>query len=202
MPNTRLSGRYAYTIIPDKGTMEKAKEISRRYSPDTPATFHVTLYGCLFREANLAFMNHVLRIIREDLYRKELVFSEVVALGRAVNWNLRLPTHDILSAHHACLGFYIYRERTDGLLQEFDGIEFSEAESQNIQEYGHPFVGPQYRPHICLARTASPAIYPGSEELHIGFVENVHLVRLGPWDRIEEIISISNPAQRDLVAEI
>lgn len=190
MPSSRISGCFGFTIIPDGGTMEKARSLSEEYSPNAaPKRFHLPLYYTVVGDANLAFMIHVLRFIRKDLKGSSLTFSDVNLFGgRSIHWRLQGAHDNLITAHYACLGFSIYQDKEAKLLQEFEELQLSEGEQCNLKEHGHPLVEGHFEPHVCLGKLNGTPFAP-KQEPHRGFVENVHLVRIGPWETIEEILT-------------
>jgi 2'-5' RNA ligase len=157
-----FTGSFGIAVVPDLGTRNEAFSLAKDLMPQDSFIMgangelpHMTLYHGKIENAPVDILREIRDSAQRCLTGASLTLSPIdVAGGKFVFWNLteqskNLPV--IAEAHTLALKLSTYLRPGDAAkaLKE-EGLKLSNAEIENCNQYGHPWVGSLYRPHITL----------------------------------------------------
>ncbi len=193
-PNS-YSGRFGIVLFIDAATGNKAMELSASCNGGNSIDLsgkhesHVTLYHSKFSDVPREVIEAALKDIASRL-PCELEFTDISSFGgKFLFWKIeRTPL--LFSLHEKTvksLSKYFVREGEQQTDRE--KAILSGGERQNVEKYGHPFVGKFWNPHVTLGYYAEGAPAVSRSEKHLGKAVAAAFVKVGEWGTIAEVVS-------------
>ncbi len=189
----KYNGSYGIVIKPDISTGEQSLRLANELTPNAEYKVtvpHLTLYHGNISNLPLDKVQEILRSTQEMLRDNIHDLRDIQVFGgKFVFWDV-IKNKSMRQAHDIALGLskFLDREKLARALQE--GLNLTEEQRLNMEQFGHPLVGDLYRPHITLSYDSQGIVLPEdvqSCDWRMN-VNNVHFAEIGKYGSVAKII--------------
>lgn len=188
-------------LIPDRETRERALEVntilkgklilSTEMGAGIP---HLTLFQGAVSNEEEAVLKHAVDSLAAKLGTRSvpLAFSNIASWGGPfVFWDIDGLSRTSLFRHHldVVTSFKSVTPENATPIVRGQGVLLSPEEESNVEKFGYPFVGAQFRPHITVAYEPESSVSRvAALAMLAGHVESVALVQTGAYGSVAKVI--------------
>lgn len=154
---------------------------------------HLTLYHAMVREPDLERIRNRVNFLHLFCIGDPVSFIDVAVFGDKFLFldAFRSPQLRLMHAE-AAMTLLPYLDRETVRPAQKEGLILSPAEQSNVETFGHPLVGPEYRPHVTLAYDENPEVIARCvlppDDLRSQMIAAVRLGIMGEYGSLHEAL--------------
>lgn len=154
---------------------------------------HLTLYHAMVREPDLERIRNRVNFLHAFCIGDPVSFTDVAVFGDKFLFLDAYRSSQLRLVHaEAAMTLLPYLDRDTVRPAQKEGLILSPAEQSNVETFGHPLVGPEYRPHVTLAFDENPEVIARCvlppDDLRSQMIAAVRLGIMGEYGSLHEAL--------------